>query len=136
MTCWVEDIVCVALPLWSPLHAMSQTYEAVRVYVPACFHPVSNPQCGLDQPWTSALYFVPVPEHTVLCPSPNDHFTFETFAVAVIEYGPAVAVADSEGSEAPASSAHNHTGTPTVPLHGSADAKHGDAPISGAPIEI
>ncbi|MDN5721200.1 hypothetical protein [Corynebacterium sp.] len=115
---------------------MSHTYVAVSVYVPAFFHPRSNPHSGADQPCAASLYFVPVPEHTVVWPSPRDHFTVLTFAVAVIEYGPAVAVAESEGNCPFPSPTHNHTGTPTVPWHDAGSAKHGDAPIFGAPIVI
>lgn len=110
---------------------MSHTYDAVNVYVPACFHPDSKPQCGLDHPWTSLTYFVPVPEHTVLCPSPSDHFTFDTVAVAWIEKRPAEADADSLGRSPSPSPIHNHTGTPTVPLQESALARHSEACRSG-----
>ncbi|MGO4359014.1 hypothetical protein AB4Y78_15360 [Janibacter sp. RAF52] len=76
-----------------------------------------------------------MPWQIVLCPSPNDHFTFDTFAVAVIEYGPAVAYAESEGRAPLPSPTHSHTGTPTVPVHASAlpAVTHGDAPIWGPP---
>ncbi|WP_169797163.1 hypothetical protein, partial [Janibacter anophelis] len=128
-TCRVEDIVCVAVPVWSPLQAISHTYDAVNVYVPGYFHPSSNPQWGVSQPWTSGSYTVPVPWHTVDCPSPSDHFTCDTFAVAEIVYGPAVADADFDGK--PSSPTHNHTGTPTVPVHRPVAARHGEASMSG-----
>ncbi|WP_415830907.1 hypothetical protein, partial [Janibacter anophelis] len=127
VTCSLVDSVRVVEPVWSPLHEISHTYDAVNVYVPGCFQPLSNPQSGVDHPCVAASKAVPVPVHTVLCPSPSDHLTFDTFALAVIVNGPALAVAESDGSDPLPSPTHNHTGTPTVPRHASAADWHGDA---------
>lgn len=84
------------------------TYRPCRLYV--------YPQSGLSCMPNLSSYAVPGVRHTVTSPSPIDHTTRDTFAVAVTVNPPADAdLVTGPHVDGPGLVSHIHTGIPTKP---------------------